>query len=42
VIAEGSKSDIVNIKDEDTYAKILKIAEERRRYADEHGDILSL
>lgn len=42
VIAEGSRSDVVNIKDEETYAKILKIAEERRRYADEHGDILSL
>lgn len=42
VIAEGSRSDVVNIKDEETYAKILKIAEERRRYADENGDVLSL
>lgn len=42
VIAEGSKTDIVNIKDEETYSKIKAIAEERHRLVEENGDILSL
>ena len=42
VIAEGSRNDIVNIRDEETYAKIRKIAEERRKDVEETGDILSL
>ncbi len=42
VIAEGSKDDVINIKDEETYAKILAIAQERRRHVEETGEILSL
>lgn len=42
VIAEGSRNDIVNIRDEETYAKIKKIADERRKDVEENGDILSL
>lgn len=42
VIAEGSKDDVINIKDEETYAKILAIAQERRRHVEESGEILSL
>ena len=42
VIAEGSKNDVINIKDEDTYEKIRQIAIERRRYVEESGEILSL
>ena len=42
VIAEGSKNDIMNIKDEATYAKIKAIADERRKFVEETGEILSL
>lgn len=42
VIAEGSKSDLINIKDSETYEKIRRIAQENHRYAEEHGEILSL
>ncbi|MBR2609231.1 MAG: zeta toxin family protein [Bacteroidales bacterium] len=42
VIAEGSKLDVINIKDRETYEKIRKIAQEAHRYAEEKGDILSL
>lgn len=42
VIAEGSKNDVINIRDEETYAKILAIAQERRRHVEESGEILSL
>ena len=42
VIAEGSRNDIINIRDEEAYAKIRKIAEERRKDVEETGDILSL
>lgn len=42
VIAEGSKDEAINIKDEDTYNKILAIARERRRHVEESGDVLSL
>ena len=42
VIAEGSKLDVINIKDRETYEKIRKIAQETHKYAEEKGDILSL
>ena len=42
VVAEGSKNEIINIKDEDTYSKILAISEERGRLEEENGQILSL
>lgn len=42
VIAEGSKGDIVNIKDHETYEKIHQIAMEHRRHIEETGEILSL
>ena len=42
VIAEGSKDTIINIKDEETFQKIRSIADERRRHAEETGEILSL
>lgn len=42
VIAEGSKDDVVNIKDPLTYEKIREIARVRRRYAEESGEIPSL
>ena len=42
VIAEGSRTDVVNIRDEETYEKILALAHERRRHAEETGEIASL
>ena len=42
VIAEGSKDDLINIKDEETYARIHAIAEEKHRSMEENGEILSL
>ncbi len=42
VIAEGSKTDIVNIKDEETYMKIKAIADDRKKIVEETGEILSL
>ena len=42
VIAEGSKNDIVNIRDKETYGKILAISEERRKIEEENGTTLSL
>ncbi len=42
VIAEGSKSDLINIKDEETFEKIRSIALERRQHVEETGEILSL
>ena len=42
VIAEGSKLDVINIKDRETYTKIRKIAQEAHRYDEEKGNILSL
>ncbi len=42
VIADGSKTDIVNIKDEETYRKIKAIADDRHRIVEETGEILSL
>ncbi len=35
VIAEGSKNEVINIKDEDTYNKILAIAQKRAKMEDE-------
>ena len=40
VIAEGTKEEILNIRDEQTYAKIKAIAEERRQQEDEPQTIL--
>ena len=42
VIAEGSKMDLINIKDRETYQKIRKIAQEAHRYDEETSNILSL
>ena len=42
VIADGSKSEILTIKDEETFKKIREIAAERRRHVEETGEILSL
>ena len=42
VIAEGSGNDVVNIKDEETYSRILAIAKERRKHAEETGEVPSL
>ena len=42
VIAEGSKSDVLNIKDEQTYRQILGIAQEHRKHVEENGEVLSL
>ena len=40
VIAEGTKEEILTIRDEETYAKIKAIAEERRQLEDEPQTIL--
>lgn len=42
VIAEGSKEDVINIKDHETYEKIHQIVLEYRRHVEETGEILSL
>jgi len=42
VIAEGSRNDVINIKDQETYDRILAIAKERRRLVEETGEVLSL
>lgn len=42
VIAEGSKDEVINIRDEETYQKIKAIAEERRADREETDDVLSL
>ena len=42
VIAEGSKNDVINIRDEETYEKIRTIAQTRRQIVEETGEILSL
>lgn len=42
VIAEGSKNDVINIRDNDVYEKVLEIARERRRHVEETGEVLSL
>lgn len=42
VIAEGSKDEVINIRDEETYAKIKAISDEWQKMEDENGQILSL
>lgn len=42
VIAEGSRDEVVNIKDADTYNKVRGIADEYVRLEEENGTILSL
>ena len=42
VIAEGSKKDIINIRDEETYRIIKTISDERQKIMEETGEILSL
>ena len=42
VVAEGSRKDVVNIRDEETFSKISEIAKEHRRHAEENGEIVSL
>ena len=42
VIAEGSKDEVINIKDETTYQTIRAISEQREKIEDENGNILSL
>lgn len=42
VIADGAKDEIMTIRDEATYAKIKAISDERKRIAEETGEILSL
>lgn len=42
VIAEGSKDDVINVRDKEIFAKIKSIALERRKHAEENGEILSL
>ena len=42
VIAEGSKEDVVNIRDTETYDKIYRIAQECRIHVEENGEIPSL
>ena len=42
VIAEGSRNDVINIKDQETYDRSLAIAKERRRLVEETGEVLSL
>ena len=39
VIAEGSKSDVINIKDENTFATIKAISDEKQRIEDENDAI---
>ena len=42
VIAEGSKDEILNIRDEATYAMVKAIADDRKKIVEETGEILSL
>lgn len=42
VIAEGSKDEVINIRDKETYLKIQRIAKDRRAHVEESGEILSL
>lgn len=42
VIADGSRKDVVNIKDPETFDKIYQSALKHRRHAEETGDVLSL
>ena len=42
VIADGSRKDVVNIKDPETFEKVYQFALEHRRHAEETGEVLSL
>lgn len=42
VIAEGSKNDVINIRNVEIYEVIKKIGEDRRMNVEETGDIMSL
>ena len=42
VIAEGSKDEVISIKDEVTYAKIKAIADDKQKIEEENGIVLSL
>lgn len=42
VIAEGTKDEVISIKDEETYSKVRNMAISRHKYAEENGDTLSL
>lgn len=42
VIAEGSKDELINIKDEEIYTKIRSVAMERLKVIEENGELLSL
>ena len=42
VIADGSKNEIMNIRDDEVYATIRAIADERKKIVEETGEILSL
>ena len=42
VIAEGTKDEILSIRDEETFSKIKAIAENKQKLEDENGNILSL
>jgi predicted ABC-type ATPase len=42
VIAEGSKNDVINIRDEETYQIIKAMAQEKKKIEEETGEILSL
>ena len=40
VIAEGTRDEVINIKDENTYNKIRKIAEQSHLEDEDNGEIL--
>jgi predicted ABC-type ATPase len=42
VIAEGAQDEVINIRDEETFARIKAIADDRQKIEDENGNILSL
>lgn len=42
VIAEGSRKDVVSIKDPETFEKVYQFALKHRRHAEETGEVLSL
>ena len=42
VIADGSKDEVINIKDQETYYIIKTIADDKKRIEEENGNILSL
>ena len=42
VIAEGSKNDVISIRDEETYETIKVMAKDKKKIVEETGEILSL